>query len=72
MQTQYEIEEEYGLEDLKCGSGCSHFDALNQCCWLSWCHQEEGDYCAYGLKVDENGLIVYPDLSAKNQGSGTP
>ena len=37
--------------DITCGNECGHFDHLNQCCWLSWWHKEEGDHCNYGLKM---------------------
>ena len=47
------------LEPLECSeSNCGHYDALNQCCWLSWRQKEEGDICSYGWYVDENGMIV--------------
>jgi len=73
-QPQYELEEDpdfEGDQDLKCGSGCSHFDEGNQCCWLSWHTQEEGDYCSYGLKIDVNGIIIYPDLSRNTHAKRT-
>ena len=58
------------LEPLECSEGnCGHYDALNQCCWLSWRHKEEGDICSYNFYVDENGLIVkvlWPKKASSN------
>lgn len=61
------------LEPLECSEGsCGHYDALNQCCWLSLGQKEEGDTCSYGWYVDENGMIVKviwdKRASAKNGG----
>lgn len=45
--------------EVTCGNACGHFDYLNQCCWLSWWHKEEGDHCNYGL-VEVDGMILTP------------
>ena len=42
-------------ETRQCDEACSHFDSLNQCCWIATekrlCTDvEEGDYCLYGKK----------------------
>ena len=74
MMPQYELEEDFdfeGHQELRCGADCSHFDDFNRICWLSWHDREEGDLCMYGLKIDENGQIVYPDLSRNNGGNRT-
>ena len=57
--TEEEYHDRHDLEPLECSEGgCGHYDALNQCCWLSWRHKEEGDICSYGWYVDEGGGIV--------------
>lgn len=57
--TQEEFNERDDLEPLECSeSSCGHYDSLNQTCWLSWRHKEEGDICSYGWYVDQNGMIV--------------
>ena len=33
--TQTEYQERYDLEPLECSELCSHFDSLNQCCWIA-------------------------------------
>lgn len=45
-------------ETRKCSESCSHYDSLNECCWVAserrLCTDvEEGDYCLYGKKEDE-------------------
>ena len=42
-------------ETRQCDESCSHYDSLNQCCWIAnekrLCTDvEEGDYCLYGKK----------------------
>lgn len=45
--------------EVTCGNSCGHFDYLNQCCWLSLWHKQEGDYCDYELREWE-GMILTP------------
>jgi len=51
--------DDFEAYEVTCGNACGHFDYLNQCCWLSWWHKEEGDRCNYGLK-EVNGAIYTP------------
>ena len=49
------------FEAVTCGDQCGHFDAFNQCCWLSWWNKEEGDRCNYGLVIDIDGEVHTPE-----------
>ena len=52
--TEEEFRETEDLESLECSSQCGSFDYLNQCCWRTWWHKEEGDHCSFNLYVDKN------------------
>jgi len=44
-------------EPRQCDESCSHYDSLNQCCWIAskrgLCTDvSEGDYCRFGFKRD--------------------
>jgi hypothetical protein len=56
--TEEEYQERDDLHELECSTQCGHYDELNQCCWVSWRNQDEGDRCFYGLYEDESGMIV--------------
>ena len=51
--------EELEIHEITCGNECGHWDELNQFCWLSWWHKQEGDRCNYGF-VDVNGVTYTP------------
>jgi len=41
----------------KCSTACSHFDLINQCCWIAsdaglCTDAQEGDLCRHGFKDD--------------------
>lgn len=47
-------------ETRQCNNSCSHFDLINQCCWLItsktrglYTDVQEYDYCIHGLKEDD-------------------
>jgi len=45
-------------ETRQCSNTCSHFDEINQCCWIATERRlctdvHEGDYCLYGFKEGE-------------------
>jgi len=52
--------EELETHEVYCGSDCGHFDTLNQCCWLSWWHKQEGDWCDYGLRITAEREVYTP------------
>ena len=41
---------------IECGEGCSHWDLINQCCWLSWRNKQEYDCCDYNICENEDGV----------------
>jgi len=57
---QEELEDEYDDENAvrQCGECCSHWDNINQCCWIvserGLCTSvSEGDYCIYNFKEND-------------------
>ena len=75
--SETEYQERYDLEPLECSESCSHFDSLNQCCWVVPKHgglctdAYEGDLCKYGIYVDENGNhvhVVWNEKTSINNG----
>lgn len=50
---------EYEPETRTCDEGCSHYDTLNQCCWIVsgrglFTEVEIGALCRYGYKEGSN------------------
>lgn len=46
-------------ETRTCGEMCSHYDNINQCCWVATkkglCQDvRDGDLCLFGFKEDDN------------------
>jgi hypothetical protein len=57
-QEDYDVDDYDDPRTRQCSESCSHFDSLNQCCWVAsergLCTDvEEGDYCLYGIKESE-------------------
>jgi hypothetical protein len=53
----WDDDDESRSEPRECSISCSHFDSLNQCCWLVSEHglcrnRREGDACLYGFMED--------------------
>ena len=57
--TKEEWDQFYPVEDepetRTCDESCSHYDSLNQCCWIVsdgglFTEVQEGDLCRYGFK----------------------
>lgn len=50
--TEEEFRNRSDIDLLRCSTQCGHFDELNQCCWKTWWHKNEGDLCDFGLYDD--------------------